>query len=219
MIPEDILLIEKQFTDIKAEEYRGKGYEVLRDAELEMLPGVIPDLIVRKGDEVRVIEVKTRSSLSVTSAVSEMARVVNAKPGWSFDLLLVGEPERLDTPPGAQPFGMTDIRRRLAEAEKALTAGFAEAAFLLTWSAGDAIIRTLVAAEGVAIKRTTTPAYLLDMAVVHGAITREDYDHLTNMLRYRNAIAHGFAVNDFDDAMAPELIAAVRMLLADKVAA
>ena len=47
-----------------AAEYRRMGYEVAREAPLDFLPGFRADLVVRKDDEVKVIEVKSRSSLA-----------------------------------------------------------------------------------------------------------------------------------------------------------
>ena len=62
-----------------AEEYRGKGYEVVFEAPLDFLPGFSADLLVRKGDDVRVIEVKSRSSLAADPKISELARLIDAK--------------------------------------------------------------------------------------------------------------------------------------------
>ena len=47
-----------------AEEYREMGYQVELGPVLDFFPGVRPDLLARKGDDVRVVEVKTRSSLA-----------------------------------------------------------------------------------------------------------------------------------------------------------
>ena len=65
----------------------------------------------------------------------------------------------------------------------------------------------------ISITRVTTAAYVLDMAVMHGIISREDYDYLTDMMKYRNAIAHGFDVNGFSDEKVTELIQFVVQLL------
>ena len=48
---------------------------------------------------------------------------------------------------------------------------------------------------------------------MHGIISREDYDYLTDMMKYRNAIAHGFDVNGFSDEKVTELIEVVVRLL------
>ena len=210
---EDIEILERKFIDKTVAKYRSRGYEVEENCPLEFLPGFRADLVVRKDGEVRVIEVKSRTSLAATPKLNELAEILYSKPGWSYDLLLVGEPEKLESPEGAQPFAEEEIRQRLAEAEKVLEKGSGEAAFLLAWSACEAATRNLIETEGISITRVTTAAYVLDMAVMHGIISREDYDYLTDMMKYRNAIAHGFDVNGFSDEKVTELIGVVLRLL------
>src|SRR5215813_7473808 len=59
---------ERQRARALAEEYRSRGYEVIEEPSPAQLPdflsGYCPDLLVRKGDEAIVVEVKSRSSLS-----------------------------------------------------------------------------------------------------------------------------------------------------------
>lgn len=196
-----------------AEEYRSRGYEVLAEASLDFLPGFTADLLVRKGDEVKVIEVKSRPSLAADPKVSELARIIESKPGWTFELLLVGEPEKLDSPEGARSFEGESIGHRLEEAEKALQAGFPEAAFLLAWSAHEAAIREMIAEQGVAESTITGPGYVLDQAVFNGVISREDYRTLKEMLKYRNAIVHGFSLSDFRVEMVVGLLNTGRRII------
>ena len=58
---------ERQRTLKLAEEYRGEGYEVVVSPTSEQLPdflsGYHPDLLVKKGNEALIVEVKTRTSL------------------------------------------------------------------------------------------------------------------------------------------------------------
>ncbi len=206
----EYLLIQKT-----AEEYRSKGYEVLSDAPIDFLPGFIADLLVRKGDEVRVIEVKSRSSLAADPKLSELARLIDSKPEWRFELLLVAEPEKLDSPEGARAFESRRILQRVEEAEKSLQAGSPEAAFLLAWSASEAAIRELLSAQGVSKPSITPPRFVLDQATFHGIISREESDKLSHMLKYRNAIVHGFGTDDFGDDMVTDLIETIRRITAD----
>ena len=189
-----------------AEEYRSKGYEVSLEAPLDFFPGFQADLLVRKGDEAKVIEVKSRSSLAANPRISQLARVINSKPGWSFELLLVGEPEKLDSPEGAHSLEGEDILRRIGEAEKTLEAGLPEAAFLLAWSAYEAATRELIAAQGISDTRITTSRHVLDRAIYSGVISWDEYNNLTEMLKYRNAIIHGFSSGDFSAELATEFI-------------
>ena len=209
----DVEIVQKNFIEKKATEYRSKGYEVEKDCPLEFLPGFLADLVVRKDGETKVIEVKYRASLAESPRISELAQILHDKPDWSFELLLVGEPEKLDSPEGARSFAVEEVRQRLTEAEKALGHGLGEAAFLLVWSAFEAVVRELIAAEGVSITRVTQSVYVLDQAVYHGVISRADYDYLADMRGYRNAIAHGFDVNGFSDEKVTELIKFVVRLL------
>ncbi len=203
---EDAAILEARLADVTAEKYRSKGYVVSRDESLEFFPGFRADLVARKGDEVKVIEVKCRSTLTATPEISDLARVLNAKPGWSFELVLVGEPERLESPDGAKSFEGENILQRIGQAEGVLEAGFAEAAYLLAWATFEAVLRGMIEEEGVSIKRITTSGYVLNLAVIHGVISRDDYQELASMMKYRNALAHGFQVNEFGDDVVRHLI-------------
>ena len=213
----DTALTESRLAAITAEEFRSQGYAVEQEVLLDFLPGFRVDLVARKDGETRVVAVKHRSALTANPIMQELSRVINAKPGWSFELQLVGEPEKREAPAGAKPFSAKSIHRRLAEAEKARDAGFGAAAFLLAWSAAEAVLRELVAAEGVTIERITTAAYVLDYAVYQGVIAREDYNRLTGLMAYRNALIHGFEVEGFDgEAAVADLLEMVGNLMASE---
>ena len=195
-----------------AEEYRRKGYEVAREVALDFLPGFHADLIARKDDEVRVIEVKTRSSLAANPQIGEMARIVDEKRGWTFELRLVGEPHRPDIPKDGQPSKATDIDERTDEAKRALAAGLPGAALLLAWSAVEASARRAVVAEGIAEERVAAGGNALDQAVFLGIISRDDYRRLTEVRKQRNALAHGFDVSDADEGAVSGLIDLARKI-------
>ena len=199
---EDIARREIEQKNEVARDYQDKGYEVQRDVELDFVPGFRADMLARKDGETLVVEVKTASSLSRESRkktrMDEMLESVDLKDGWSTVLHLVPERERLRSPEGAEPFGWEDISPRFADARRALAAGFPDAALLLAWSAAESAVRLALVDEGIIIKRVTTSGYIIGSAVVHGAITLRDADLLDDVVKYRNAIIHGFRVEAFD---------------------
>jgi hypothetical protein len=209
---EDAAIREGLLADQTAEEYRRKGYEVLREPQLDFLPGFSPDLVVRKGDETIVVEVKARSSLAANPKIKEFAQVIRSKPGWSFDLILVAEPEKLDSPEDAQPLSSVGIVEQIEKAERALESDLPEAAFLLAWSACEAAIREKNASHGVSTKGISTASYVLNQAVSQGVISRDEYNKLTGMMRYRNAIVHGFSLNNLSDKLVKDLVKSVRRM-------
>ena len=50
---EDLAIIKKEFANKRAAEYRSRGYEVLRDAPLDFMPGFCANLLARKNGETR----------------------------------------------------------------------------------------------------------------------------------------------------------------------
>ena len=211
----EAVINERRMAAIVADEYRNRGYEVAQDVPLESVPDLRADLVVRKGDEVRVVAVKTRSSLASSSQASRLQKAVGAKPGWHFDLVLVGEPERVDTPAGkTRPLAGAGIARRVSDAESALAGDAPESAFLIAWSAGEAALRAAAAAAGIPPERMAGANDVFRQAVFHGIIGRDEYDYFSGMRKYRDAIGHGFEVNDFDRATAQSLIAAVKRIIA-----
>ncbi len=203
---------ESIFVQKTAEEYRNRGYEVLEEVSLDFLPGFKADLIARNADEVKIIEVKARRSLAANPKITELARIIESKPGWSFELLLVDEPEQLHSPDSVRPFKNADILMRADQAEELLELGYPEAAFTLAWSAYEATARELIATERESDTDIFTSSYVFDQAVFQGLISREEYSTLTEMRKYRNAIVHGYIADDFSGELVTELIEAIRRI-------
>ena len=209
-------LRERQRARAIAAEYRGRGYEVIEQPSPEQLPaflsGYHPAMLVQKGDEAIIVEVKSRSSLTKDPRIRELARLVQAEPHWNFELVVVGEEEQLNAPEGAAPFERDDILRSIEVAERLVASGFSEAALLLAWSTLEATVRLLTEEEGLVLERLN-PLSVLTQATSNGVISRDDYNFLTKVMKYRNALAHGFKTIDFDPILVTELVGLTKRLL------
>src|SRR5262245_63218254 len=184
-------LRERQRVRAIAEEYRSKGYEVIEQPSPEQLPaflaGYHPDVLVKRGDEGIIVEVKSRSSLVKDPQIKELAQVVRAEPHWNFELVLVGEGEQLTTPEGVRPFDRDDILRGIEAAERLVASEFSEAALLQAWSTLEATVRLLSEEEGLVLELLNSLS-ILTQATSYGIISRDDYNFLTKVLNYRNAL-------------------------------
>jgi uncharacterized protein YutE (UPF0331/DUF86 family) len=207
---------ERQRARAIAEEYRSRGYEVIEQPAPGQLPEFLasyrPDLLVRRGDEATIVVVKSRSSLAKEPQITELARLLPAKPHWNFELVVVGEGEQLSTPEGARPFTRDDVLQGIEEAERLVASGFSEAALLSAWSISEATVRLLTEEEGIVLDGYS-PLYILKQAAINGVISRDEYNFLTMVMKYRNALVHGFKTTDFDPAFVTELIKLTRHLL------
>jgi hypothetical protein len=214
--------VEKQRVGVLAEEYRSKGYEVIIEPSSDQLPeflsGYRPDLLVRKGNEAVIVEVKSRSSLTQNSEIRDLARLVHGAPGWNFELVVIGEEGRVNTPEEAVPLAREEILQRLQESERLLDAGAVEAAVLVAWSASEAAVRLLATEEGLALDRPTA-MFVIKQAVMNGVILREDYNFFERAMKYRNALAHGYKVPNLDPMLVKDLIGTTKHILEDQPAA
>jgi hypothetical protein len=208
--------LEKQRARAIAGEYRSKGYEVIEEPTQNQLPdflsGYHPDLLVRKGDEARVVVVKSRTSLAQEPQIRDLARLLHTKLNWNFELVLLGAKEQMSLPEGAYPFDREAILSGMQASARLLELEFFEAALLLAWSSSEATIRLLTAAEGIVLDHLT-PIYILKQAVMHGVISRDEYNFLMKAMQYRNALVHGFKTINLDSALVKELISTTQRLL------
>ena len=87
-----------------------------------------------------VIEVKSRKSLASDPRARELARLLQDRPGWRFELVVV--PAEEESPyVGVQSFERDDILRGISEADQLNEAGSTEAALLLAWASAEAAVR------------------------------------------------------------------------------
>lgn len=213
---EAVAAAEKRSADTTAEEYASRGYEVARDCELEFFPGFSADIVARRGSEAKVVEVKTRSSLRIQPQVHELARILRNKPGWSFDLVLVGEPDILEPPKVMNMVDRETLDLRISEAEDALASGLHAAAFLVTWSVCEAALRAVVEPANEDLQRISPTQDALDRAAFDGAIDREDYDFLADAMKIRNALAHGFGVDEPEPGQVVALLEIAKKILGNR---
>ncbi|SRR6266581_909399 len=181
-----------------AEEYQRKGYRVIvypRNGDVpSFLQGHQLDLIAKgKGGNV-VVEVARSGDYASAQKSGELARAISARKNWRFELVVVANPAHI--PIGrpedyARPLTPQESSKILEQAIELVEHGQREAAFLLAWSAVEAILRELVEKEGLGIK-DPTPMEMLKTLYAHGVIAQRDYEALLARMKLRNALAHGY---------------------------
>ena len=205
---------ERERIQTLAEEYRSQGYEVAIEPDSSRLPaflsGYRPDLVVTRGSERTVIEVKSRRSLSAEAQARHLARLLEGQPGWRFELVVVND--SLGEPPaGSTAFDLARAHRALEEGRSLLNDGYVGPAMLSGWAALEAALRLFLSSEG--IKPRHAPNHLLKQAVEEGLISRNDYQQLRILMAGRNAIAHGYENPSVDSEAVSTLLEFTGQLL------
>ena len=206
---------ERERVQALAAEYRAQGYDVAVDPAPHELPdflsGYRPDLIVSRGGEATVVEVKSRRSLSAEAQTRQIARLMEGRPGWRFELVLIPT-EPVDPLVGSVGFDRAGVRRALEEARRLLTDGYTGPSLLSGWAALEAALRMLLTEEGVELRRLD-PSHLLKQAVAEGVISRDDYRASSGLTSERNALAHGFENEAVSPARVADLLELTERLL------
>lgn len=170
-----------------AEGYKSRGYTVELEALLDPSePSLRVDMVARKGDEVRVVEVRspgqTPSSRERLRAIGELRR---AHPEWQYELLPVGLGRQ-----GPTTFlGEAEIERRCRQAEQLVTES-PDLALLAAWSAFESVARRAASAKDAASPAVAT-LELLQVLAYHGLVTPNEADILRSLRGRRNEVAHG----------------------------
>ena len=169
-------------------------------------------MLMWKGDESVVVEIKSRPTMEREGRPSGLAGVVRDRPGWNYWLVPVNVGEQLRVPKGVRSFTREDVLDCATESERLLDAGFADAAFIQACAAADGAVRILLDEEGELLGRPPSE-YAITLAAQEGVISMECYFFLRDALRKRNALAHGFALGDIDAASVREVVDAAESLV------
>lgn len=213
--------VETRTLEQVAKEYRRKGYDVVVQPKPTQLPRTFarlaPDILARRGDEVVVVEVKSKESLRKAPLASELAKAVQAQPGWRFELVIANPEHQIVMPGGAEAWQEQEVRQRLQEAQGLFDAGHQEVALVLGWSAAEAAMRLAMLREGMPLDRSDA-AYLMKQLAFEAVLSRDEYNVLWRAMEMRNAVAHGHSPPELDPRAVRNVLAITSRLLEDEAA-
>jgi uncharacterized protein YutE (UPF0331/DUF86 family) len=200
-----------------AEQYRDEGYEVILRPRGKDLPDFLdrlePDLIARNRSETVVVEIKTKGDLATDHHLRDLAAIVNAQPGWRFDLVVSNPQIWPDAiPSDASERDVSEIRSLTDSAARLLSLGELEAACLIAWSAAEAAMRQVARREAIELERNDSE-FVLKTLYAEGILSRGDYEQLQKSMRIRNALAHGLKYDRLPPRMPEYLTKVVDRLL------
>ena len=210
--------IEAEAIQRAAESYRAKGYRVVEQPQGSDRPAFLgdymPDLIAFGPTESVVVEVKVGTRAAHGMKLQPIAERIAKEPGWRFSIVVAPEDEPFPGIPTTEPLSLDAASQRLEQSQAlASTRTNVDAAYLLVWSAGEAILRKFAEAHQMPFL-VQSPSALIKELYSAGELSQSQYDRLMRCLKLRNGLAHGFD-SPATQADVDELAGVARELIAD----
>jgi len=200
-----------------ADEYKARGYRVLVEPSASELPPFLadfhPDLIAYGPQDSVVVEVKVGTETAVSEHYGELAERIRQHPGWRFSLTVIDPRSDEVVPLTQQLLDREAIMGRLREARELLDRGVKDAAFVLLWSAVEALLRQIASREGLPLERVPSSAVLKELFSL-GLISRSGLDIAMRAFSVRNSLVHGFEAPELN-AVLEGMTPLVQELLAE----
>jgi len=179
--------LERKKKDQLIKEYSSKGYQVFEDPrEVDLKTGFTPDLILIKGTEKILIEIKSGQSIRKTKQEKQYLRELKDQ-GWQIQLVV--------TNPRDRNKNLEDEFQLLEDSKILEFIKFAndkktpdEIALINLWVALEAISRRLY-------KKSKEKWNLIQNLYTLGDLNVYEYTFLKTMYEERNRITHGFDSN------------------------
>jgi uncharacterized protein YutE (UPF0331/DUF86 family) len=198
-----------------ARAYRSAGYQVTVNPPESELPTFLhdfqPDLVAISDEESVVVEVKSQADLVAAEDIPQLASLVNAQPKWRFELVVTST----DNP--NQVVEADVVWERLSATHRLTGQHQFEAAFLLLWSATEAVLRIIAARERVNVERLS-PAEMVKQLASLGVLGRDDQRILQRGADVRNRLVHGYTSATVDSALVEKIGDVTERLLEDGTA-
>lgn len=203
-----------------AKDYEKRGYEVLIEPYGNQLPDFMknyrPDMIVRKGDEHLVVEVKMDNSSAKKDQIMQYADLLKEHDGWDLELIVLKPRQTVtyDIPIEKETSSIItwrEIDQKTVQAASLLEKGYDEAAILIAWIAIEGAARQLAFSEKIRTEGKPT-AQIVKSLVTYGLITNTKYNQMMKWMDLRNTIIHGIQHPQIGNKMLRRMLDVIRLL-------
>lgn len=186
--------VELAILSLLREKYELEGYEFFEYPPSQMLPEFVgtytPDAVAIRDDKRIAIEIKLQRSPSNEREVRELSHLFSNTSNWTFTTYYYSD-FRIDEPL-FDTESIDEIRSKLVIVEHIAQMGFISEAFTLTWPLLEAAYRaTPLTLPRNYRARPISPSKLVSALEEHGLIPYEKAAILRQMVKKRNALAHG----------------------------
>jgi REase_AHJR-like len=185
---------EQEFIQELRSNYEKAGWSVGNITNGRDELGFEPDLLLHRGNEHLVVEVKKEGFVS-TRATRLIKDLIETKPGWKFELKFIPSNRRRS----AHYVDTSNIRKRLDLAKMLQSQGSYSEAFILAWTSVEATLRALFDTQVQQEQQDIfSPSALFTKGYEDGLIYDNELRQLKRGIQARNRVVHGLSVDNIE---------------------
>lgn len=194
---------EQEFTSKLAKDFIEEGFRPLNPHLIrnELPAGYVPDLVLKRGEEILIIEIKSSVEHRTLEEVSQLKQIVESKPNWKFKMFVMPDRKAASVPED----NLEDIKKLLSRAKQLNRSGELEAASVILWMVIEVALRTLLtnrqSRPNLGVSGMSMARSLLDF----GELDEDELRLIDRAWRTRNLSVHGFRLTP-REPITPELI-------------
>jgi hypothetical protein len=173
------------FLEDLRENYRRRGFEILPNSNFKSQLGYEPDLVIRRGDKITVVEIKNSSHISPIG-IRELRRRAETE-GFDFELKVIPRmPKKSSVKDDT-----ASLPQLLADARRFFRTKKLDLAVFELWRVIEISIRS-VSAQAYKDYPMTASGDLIRAAVEFDLISEENLPYFRAIAELRNRVVHGF---------------------------
>ena len=182
--------------------YKREGYEICADylgyEKPRVIAGIVPDLIVRKGDREIIVEIVSDKSLPhLVNKLKLLSDYAAQHRGKSFDLVVTNPKARrsyisIEDRKLFYEYLLEDLEGKLfLEVKKLYERGYFEASFRVLFRLLGSFLRKIAYEKRVVqLKRKMSTREVNSMLFENNILTKDDFVFIKKMIDYRNEVIH-----------------------------
>ena len=201
---------EQEFAKQLADEFLSEGYLLLDPTEVhrELPTGYRPDLLLRKGNDFLVVEIKSQEEHRNLEQIRLIKQFIETKPNWQFKLYVL---PRSHNDPILED-NIEDMGKLISRAKQLNRNREFEAASVILWIAIEVALRTLLTQHQSRPNLGVSGMSMARSLLSFGELGEDEVRLIERGWKVRNQSVHGFRLTP-REPLTPALIA-----LADRLA-
>jgi uncharacterized protein YutE (UPF0331/DUF86 family) len=183
---------ESKFAEALVRDFLEEGYTQIdpRDNRSNLTQGYLPDLMFARGDEVVVVEIKSREEHRELESLQSLKRAIEQTPGWHFRLYVVPSNFRREVRDN-----LVDADKLIETASRLNNEGEFEAASVVLWMAIESSLRVLLTNRQDRPNPGVSGLSMARRLHSEGDLSDDDLSMLNDATQARNISVHGYRLD------------------------